>query len=249
MLPIIQRWMVKLGRLDIYVNVALLSSYLTAPRKGHLEAVYCIYGCLKSNMRSTMVFDDAYVHWNDNDFTVYDWTDYYGDVKEEIPKNAPQPQGQPVQINVFVDASHARNKLTRHSQTGILLYLNESPIIWYSKSQKTVETSTFGSEFVVLRIVTDMIKGLRYKLRMMGIPLEGPANVLVDNKTVMKNSTIPSSTLQKKHNAICYHCVREAVASKIIRIAHIPADQNLADMFTKTLGATKLHAFCQQILY
>ena len=208
--------MVELGRLDIYVNVALLSSYLTAPRKGHLEAVYCIYGFLKSHMRSTMVFDDAYVHWNDNDFTVYDWTDYYGDVKEKIPKNAPQPRRQPVQIYVFVDASHAHNKLTRRSQTGILLYLNKSPIIWYSKSQKTVETSTFGSEFVALRIATEMIKGLRYKLRMMGIPLEGPANVLVDNETVMKNSTIPSSTVQKKHNAICYHCVREAVASKII---------------------------------
>ncbi len=94
-----------------------------------------------------------------------------------------------------------------------------------------------------------MIKGLRYKLRMMGIPLEGPANVLVDNETVMKNSTIPSSTLQKKHNEICYHCVREAVACGIIRVAHIPSDQNLADMFTKMLGATKLHAFCQRILY
>jgi hypothetical protein len=245
----ILRWMVELGRLDIYINVALLSSYLTAPRQGHLEAIYCIYGYLKSHMRSTMVFDDAYINWNEKDFTSYDWTDFYGNVQEEIPKNAPQPRGKPVQLNVFVDANHARNKLTRRSQTGILLYLNKAPIMWYSKSQKTVEISTFGSESVALRVATEMIKGLRYKLRMMGIPLEGPANVLVDNETVMKNSTIPSSTLQKKHNAICYHCVREAVACGIIRVAHIPSDQNLADMFTKMLGATKLHAFCQQILY
>jgi hypothetical protein len=200
-------------------------------------------------MRSTMIFDDAYVQWNENDFPAYDWLDFYGDVQEEIPKNAPPPQGQPVQLNVFVDANHARNKLTRRSQTGILLYLNKAPIIWYSKSQKTVETSTFGSEFVALRVATEMIKGLRYKLRMMGIPIDGPAAVLVDNKTMVKNSTIPSSTLQQKHNAICYHCVREAVAGKIIHIAHIPSDQNLADMFTKTLGATKLHTFCQRILY
>jgi len=84
---------------------------------------------------------------------------------------------------------------------------------------------------------------------MMGVPLDGPANVLVDNDTVVKNSTIPSSTLQKKHNAICYHCVREAVAAKILRIAYIPTDQNLADMFTKILGATKLKSFIQKILY
>jgi hypothetical protein len=84
---------------------------------------------------------------------------------------------------------------------------------------------------------------------MFGIPIEGPANVLVDNDTVVKNSTIPSSTLQKKHNAICYHFVREAVAAKIMRIAYIPSGENLADMFTKPLVATKLQALCHKILY
>lgn len=131
-----------------------------------------------------------------------------------------------MQINVFVDANHARNKVNHHSQTGILLYLNRAPILWYSKMLKTVETSTFGSEFVALRIATEQIKAMRYKLRMMGIPFEGAANVLVDNKTVVNNSTVPSSTLQRKHNSICYHFMREAVAAGIIRIAHIPSDQH-----------------------
>jgi hypothetical protein len=84
---------------------------------------------------------------------------------------------------------------------------------------------------------------------MLGIPLDGPENVLVDNNTVIKNSTIPSSTLQKKHNSICYHFVREAVASNIMRTAYIPTDENLADMFTKMLGATKLKSMIQRILY
>jgi hypothetical protein len=94
-----------------------------------------------------------------------------------------------------------------------------------------------------------LIKGLRYKLRMFGIPIEGPANVLVDNDTVVKNSTVPSSTLQKQHNSICYHFVREAVAAQIMRIAYIPSGENLADMFTKPLSAIKLHEFCTKILY
>jgi hypothetical protein len=106
--------------------------------------------------------------------------------------------------------------LTRRSHTGILIYLNRAPIIWFSKAQKTVESSTFGSEFVALRIATETIKALRYKLRMMGIPLDGPANVLVDNDSVVKNSTIPLSTLQRKHNSIRYHCVRESVAAGIL---------------------------------
>jgi hypothetical protein len=130
-----------------------------------------------------------------------------------------------------------------------LIYLNRAPIVWYSKTQKTVESSIFGSEFVALRIATEMIKGLRYKLRMMGAPLDGPANVLVDNDTVVKNSTIPSSALRQKHNAICYQFVRENVACKVIRIAYVPSAQNLADMLTEMLGAMKLHTMVQNVLY
>jgi hypothetical protein len=219
------------------------------PREGHLEVIFHIYGYLKSHVRSTMVFEDSYIHWSDDSFTTHDWTDFYKNAKEEIPKNAPSPRGLPVQMNVFLDADHAGNKVTRRSQTGILLYLNRAPILWYSKAQKTVETSTFGLEFVAMKIATEIIRGLRYKLRMMGVPLDGPANVLADNDSMVKNSTIPTQTLQKKHNAICYHYVREAVATNVMRIAYIPTTENLADMFTKTLGATKLHGFIQKILY
>jgi hypothetical protein len=108
----ILRWMVELGRLDIYVNVAMLSSYFVQPRQGHLEAVYNIYGYLKAQRRSTMVFNDAYLNWQDEDFPQYDWADFYRDATEDIPPNAPPPRGMPVQLNVFVDADHAGNKIT-----------------------------------------------------------------------------------------------------------------------------------------
>jgi len=83
----------------------------------------------------------------------------------------------------------------------------------------------------------------------MGVPFHGPMNVFGDNGSVITNATVPSSTLKKKHNAICYHRVREAVAAKTIRIAYIPTGQNLADMSTKLLGGAKLHEFCKKILY
>ena len=53
------RWMCELGRLDILVNVAMLSRYLAAPREGHLEQVFHIFGYLKSHGRSALVFDDT----------------------------------------------------------------------------------------------------------------------------------------------------------------------------------------------
>jgi hypothetical protein len=246
----ILRWAVELGRIDIYVDTAMLSQHLVYPRQGHLSAVYHIYSYLKKHERSTMIFDEAMVTYSDADFPIFDWLDFYGSISESIPPNAPEPRGNLVQMTAFVDANHAGNQVTRRSHTGILIYLNQAPIMWYSKAQATVETSTFGSEFVALRIATECIEALRYKLRMIGVPLEGPTNVLCDNQSVVTNSTLHSSTTKKKHNAICYHRVREAVAAKTIRIAHIPTGQNLADMLTKPLaGGSKLHEFCKKILY
>jgi hypothetical protein len=110
-------------------------------------------------------------------------------------------------MTCFVDSDHAGNRVTRRSHTGILIFLNRAPIIWFSKAQNTVETSTFGSEFVAMRIAVELIEALRYKLRMFGIPLEGPTNVLCDNQSVVTSASTPESVLKKKHNSIAYHRV------------------------------------------
>jgi len=193
-----------------------------------------------------MVFDPKYITWDSEAFINQDWSEFYKDAKEQLPPKAPSPQGHAVQINGFVDADHAGNRVTRCSHTGILLYLNCAPIIWFSKAQSTVETSTFGSEFVAMRICIEMIEALRYKLRMFGIPIDGPANVFGDNKSVITNATVPVSTLKKKHNSITYHRVREAVVSGVLKIAKVHTSENLADLLAKPLPATALKSLVQQ---
>jgi hypothetical protein len=74
-----------------------------------------------------------------------------------------------VQITVMVDADHAHCEVTRRSVTGILVFVNSTPIRWFSKMQKTVETSTYGSELVAARIATDISLELRYNIRVDGI--------------------------------------------------------------------------------
>ena len=61
---------------------------------------------------------------------------------------------------------------------------NMAPILWFSKKQNTIETSTFSSKFVALKIATELTISMQYKLRMMGVPLEGPANIFCDNEAV-----------------------------------------------------------------
>jgi hypothetical protein len=89
-----------------------------------------------------------------------------------------------------------------------------------------------------------MMVALRYKLRMFGVPIAGPANVFCDNSGVVKNTSIPESMLSKKHNAINYHAVREAVAAKILRVGKENGDTNLADILTKMLTGEKRYNFC-----
>jgi hypothetical protein len=147
--------MVELGWMDIMVDVSLLSSYTMQPHVGHLDQVFHIFGYLKRNKRATLIFEKSQVDWNESSFQTNNWTDFYRGVKELLPPNAPAPRGNVVQINCFVDVYHAGNQITRHSQTDVLIFLNRTPIIsiiWYSKAQNTVETSTFGSEFTALRI-------------------------------------------------------------------------------------------------
>jgi hypothetical protein len=133
---------------------------MAAPRIGHMEQVLHIFAYLKCHLQSNLVFDPNPVAWNESEFNEYDWTDFYKDAKELIPLNAPEPRGNAVQMNVFVDADHASNRVNRRSHTGILIYLNSAPISWYSKRQNTVESSTFGSEFVVMRIAVDQIEAI-----------------------------------------------------------------------------------------
>jgi hypothetical protein len=129
------------------------------------------------------------------------------------------------------------------------IYLNRAPIIWVSKPQNTVESSSFGSGFVAMRIALEIVEGLRYKLCMMGIPIDGPTNIFCDNQAVVRNTTTPKSTLKKKHTAINYHRVREAVAAERIRITKEPTAMNLSDILTKCLPGPRRRELAGRILW
>ena len=139
----------------------------------------------------------------------------------------------------FVDADRAGDLVTQRSRTEFTVFLNNAPIYWTSKKQNSCETNTFGSEFVAMKQAAEYVRGLRYKLRMMGIKVDEPAFIFGDNKSVLFNTTSPGSTLKKKSNAIAYHFVCEDVARDEWRTAYVSLDDNVADMLTKPLSGPK----------
>ena len=73
--------------------------------------------------------------------------------------------------------------------------------------------------------------------------------MLVDNQAVVINTSLPSSTIKKKHNSITYHRVREAVAAGIVKVAHIRSTMNVADILTKPLGPMDYWTLTHDVLF
>ena len=246
------RWIVELGRVDICCEVSMLSSHLALPRAGHLDQVLHIFAYLKKYHNAEMVFDPTNPTIDEADFERQDWTtSEFGHMENELlPTNMPKPRGMGFVMRAYVDADHATDSVTRKSRTGFLVYLQSAPINWTSKKQAGTEPSTFGSEFTAMKQCTEYIRGLRYKLRMMGIPCDLPTFVYGDNKSVLCNTTIPSSTLKKKSHSLAYHFVREGAARDEWRTAYVNTHLNPSDLLTKQLPAgEKRRSFVRMVLH
>ncbi len=66
-----------------------------------------------------------------------------------------------------------------------------------------------------------------------------PTDVFCDNMGVVKNTSVPESTLSKKHNSINYHVVREAAAAGILRVGKEDTETNKADAMTKLISYSR----------
>ena len=133
----------------------------------------------------------------------------HADGAEEIPPNVPKPGGVGATAWSRVDADHLAGTATRRSKTGFLVHIDSAPVCWMSKKQNSVESSSFGSEFIAMKQCCEHVRGLCCKLRMMGIPVNGPAHTQGDNKSVLCDSSIPDSTSNKKSQSIACLFMRE----------------------------------------
>ena len=108
----------------------------------------------------------------------------------------------------------------------------------------------FGAEFVAMKQGMEALRGLRYKLRMMGIEFNGPSYVYGDNMSVIHNTQRPELLLKKKSNLICYHGGREAVANGECLTGHVCSEYIPADICTKVMpGGAGRDRIIRMIVY
>ena len=139
----------------------------------------------------------------------------------------PEPLGKVVGPTTIMDVNLNHCLATGTSLTGCLHLVNRTPVDWYSKKQATVETATYGSEFVVAQTATERIMDIRQTLWYLGAPI-GSKSFFGDNRSVVTSATLPNSTLTKHHYIHVFHRVRKAIAAKLMAFYCIQSAYNLS---------------------
>jgi Reverse transcriptase (RNA-dependent DNA polymerase) len=210
----IGQYLVVAGRFDINYAISSLSRYAASPRKGHLEMAEDILGYLKKYPSHGYIINPKSPSIDPKYETVKlkeDFGGQYQYFQEDLDPKFPEPIVPEMDINIFVDANHAHDKVTGRSVTGLFCFVGSTPVSWRSKRQASVQTSTFGAEFTTLKKAVEEGITLRYYFRSMGIKVAKPTPIFVDNMGVVLNASNPGSTLNKKSVALSYHFVREHV--------------------------------------
>ena len=208
-LVVCANWLVTLGRFYIAYATNTFSRFGMQPREGYLKGIMRVFRYLKKNSKAKILIDPNYPNHANYPTPDFDnWQEFYPDTVEHIPNKNERPntKGSTVRITVFTDADHAHDILIRRSVTGILLMINNTPVKWISKRQKTVEISTYGSELVVAKQAVELILEYRYMFRMMGAKIDQSALLLGDNKSGILNTTMPSFVLKKI--IVQYHIIK-----------------------------------------
>lgn len=135
----------------------------------------------------------------------------------------------------WVDADWAGCYDTRKSTTGYIFMLNDSPIIWKSRRQQTVASSTVESEYIAVSEAgreAVWLRGLLHELS----PDHSPATEMkVDNQGAIRLAINPSTHQRTKHIDIKHHHIRQLIEDKIIKLTYVPTNDQLADILTKPL--------------
>jgi hypothetical protein len=144
----------------------------------------------------------------------------YPDAGEEIPKDLP-PEIEPrVRMTVYVDADHENYLVTKRSITGILVMLIICLSDGYQRVRRQLIHQLMAQDWWLQGLLRNSF--LKFGICLghsLGVALDGTALILGDNMSVFVNNIVPSSVLKKKHNAIAYHRVREAIVARIMKFS------------------------------
>jgi hypothetical protein len=139
-----------------------------------------------------------------------------------------------VDIRVYSDADWAGDKETRKSRSGYIVFINGSPVCWFSKKQTCHALSSCEAEIVAMTEAIKECMWLRNFLSELKIKFNDPIPLYVDNQAAMALSLDPVNHSGSKHIDLRYKFTLDAVTQKFIVPIYVATGLNIADIFTKS---------------
>lgn len=148
-------------------------------------------------------------------------------------------EGMTMQLCGYSDSDHGGDLDDRKSTSGVIFYLNSSPVSWTSQKQKVVATSSCEAEYVAAASAACQAVWLSRLLASLTGVEANQVTLKVDNQSAIALSKNPVHHERSKHIDIKYHYVRECVENETIAVEHVRTVDQLADVLTKPLGKLK----------
>ena len=145
------------------------------------------------------------------------------------------------------DASFASDFNNRRSVTGYMIFFCEVLVTWKIKLQKGVTKSTTESEYVSLSELSGEILFLTRIVKFMGVEVEYPIVVEVDNAGAIFLANNKALGQRTKHIDTHYHFTREYVEDGIIKIRYVRTDDNTSDVMTKNTALKTFWKHCENL--
>ena len=211
-------FLMKGTRPDISYEVTRMAQFNENPGQSHWMAVKRIMRYLKGSMHLSLVFGPPAT----NSGSVDDL------------------QNENLSLLAFCDSDWAGNIDNRRSTSGGIFLINNGPVVWTTREQKTVAHSSTEAEYMALSDATKEIKWLRQLLQDLGWQQNSATLLKSDNQGAIHLSKNPEYHKRTKHIDIRYHYIREEQKSGSIKIEYVATDKQPADMLTKSLSGPAL---------
>jgi len=149
-------------------------------------------------------------------------------------------KGQNLILKGYSDSDHAEDKETRKSTTGSIWTICSTPISWFSKRQDLITNSSTESELVAAHFTAHEGIWINRILMELQIKETYAIELYIDNQSTI--SIIAGSRINQrtKHIDLKYMKIRELFHEGKLLVKHIPTEDNIADIGTKSLNATRI---------
>jgi transposase InsO family protein len=231
------------ARLDIGFAIVHLSKYSSMPAAVHYTALVRVAKYLRQTK------DWGLIYWRRSrvdSFPAGSFIPFVDPATRDLPTFPPYPDGQ--QLVAFADAAHGTDLLQRRSVSGICCVLGGAAVVFKTKQQDVIATSSTEAEFVCAVHTGKIVKYLRSILHELGFTQTSPTTIFEDNRAAiaMVNSTKP--TTRSRHIDIQHFAIQEWKRRGIVVLEHLQGVLSPADALTKPLGWMLHYRHCRRMM-